>query len=153
MHTCLEVLMAAWNGENFYVLHGSYPFPSTCTISRVSLHTSQTLLAIWLGSHICHCFLYNLLLKSALVSDILGKWLQDFLSFRNPWYPTTKLFTKALTHTQFECMHKSNTCTHLLFLSRQTSFSSWAERPPPSALWAASSLLHQRDKLNNELPN
>ena len=39
-----------------------------------------------LNSHFYHCFLYNLFLRSALVSNIFGKWLQDFASFGNPWW-------------------------------------------------------------------
>ena len=39
----------------------------------------------WLSSHFCHCFLYNLLLRSALVVSIFRKWLQDLVWFGNPW--------------------------------------------------------------------
>ena len=33
---------------------------------------------------LCHCFLYNQLLRSALVNNIVGNWLQYFVSFGNP---------------------------------------------------------------------
>ena len=59
---------------------------------RGSLHTSHLLMypSLWLlvpglSSHFCHCFLYNQLLRSTLVSNIFGeKWLQDSVSFGNP---------------------------------------------------------------------
>ena len=54
------------------------------------LAPSLWLLVLGLSSHFCHYFLYNLLLRSALVSNIFGKWLQDFVSFRNPWYYSYK---------------------------------------------------------------
>ena len=62
---------------------------------RGSLHTSQVshlllYLSLWLlfpglSSHFCYCFLYNLVLRSALVSNIFEKWLQDFECFGNAW--------------------------------------------------------------------
>ena len=36
-------------------------------------------------ANVCHTFLYDLLLRSALIGYIFGKWLQDLFSYGNPW--------------------------------------------------------------------
>ena len=73
---------------------------------RGSLHTSQNshlllypslwLLALGLSSHFCHCFLYNLLLRSTLVSNFFEKWLQDFVSFGNPCMCACTCFSRSM---------------------------------------------------------
>ena len=57
----------------------------TSQISHLLLYPSLRLLVPGLSSHFCHCFLYNQLLRSTLVSNIFGKWVQDSVSFGNPW--------------------------------------------------------------------
>ena len=55
----------------------------TSQISHLLLYPLLWLLVPGLSNHFCHCSHYNLLLRSALVSNIFGKWLQDFVSFGN----------------------------------------------------------------------
>ena len=78
-------------------------FQAESPLLRGSLYISQInhlllYLLLWLlvpgsSSHFCHCLLYNLLLRSPLVSNILGKWLQDFVSFRNPCFFNRRMAT------------------------------------------------------------
>ena len=72
------------------------------------------LLVHGLSSQFGHCSLYNLLLRSALVSNIIGKWLQDFISFGNPWYRVK--IGEALQTVVFPCsiqvLCSLHQCTH-----------------------------------------
>ena len=106
----------------------------SCTLSGVPYTLAKLAIcyccpSLWLlvpelSSLFCHCFLYNLLLRSALVSNIFGKWLQDFVSFRNP--------CETLANCQVNCI----TCgcvltpyTHAIELTRATEmfkFLIWA---------------------------
>ena len=57
----------------------------TSQISHLLLYPSLRLLVPGFSSHFCHYFPYTLLLRSALVTNIFGKRLQDFVCFRNPY--------------------------------------------------------------------
>ena len=55
------------------------PYMHTSQISHLLLHPSLWLLvpAMDWATLFCHCFLCNLLLRGALISNIFGKWLKD----------------------------------------------------------------------------
>ena len=85
--------------------HPTAMYAKAFILYKGSLHTSQIShlllylhFANWLlvpesSSHFCRCFLYNLLLRSALVSTIVGKWPKDF---RDPyWYSTCSWIHKV----------------------------------------------------------
>ena len=79
----IEKLGVAWGrrGLTGHIIYkGSL---HTSQISHLLLYPSLWLLVPGLSSHY---FLYNLLLTSAVVGNIFEKWLQDFVSFRNPCY-------------------------------------------------------------------
>ena len=70
-------------------------------ISHLLVYPSLRQLVPGLSSPFCNRFLYNLFLRSAasaLVSNIFGKWLQDFVSFGNPFtgYKLTSTVTSKV---------------------------------------------------------
>ena len=82
MCTCVQVYRV-WLCRNVVVARGSL---HTSQISHLLLYPSLWLLVPGLSSQFCHYFLYNLFLMSAVVAEIFEKWLQDFVSFGNPWW-------------------------------------------------------------------
>jgi hypothetical protein len=68
--------------NTYYVtLRGS---PHTSQISHLLLYPSLWLLVPGLSSQFCHYFLYNLLLRAALVSNIWGEMATRFCKLREP---------------------------------------------------------------------
>ena len=73
------------HSEYIHELDTGVPYTLAKLAIKLCYWASLWLLVPGLSSHFCYCFLYNLLLRSALDSNnTFGKWLQDLVSFGKP---------------------------------------------------------------------
>ena len=73
--------------------------------------------------------LYNLRLRSALISNIFGKWLQDFVSFGNSWYV-------------YSCMNTALTCVCVPCVLDQQAL---CTKTTQMRIWAFPATLHREN--------
>ena len=84
IHVFAQDMILRWQCWDYMYVLGVPHTPAKLAICYNILHPSLWLLVPGLSSQFCHTFLYNVLLRSLLVSNIFGKSPQDFVSFGNP---------------------------------------------------------------------